>query len=74
LKGLREWLLVVEKSKGLILVKDEVPDSSSAVGDRWCIMSLAMRVGGLEVVETNFLFLIFNQILNNIIKKNFGHN
>jgi hypothetical protein len=34
LKGLREWLLVVEKSKGLILVKDEVPDSSSAVGDR----------------------------------------
>jgi hypothetical protein len=37
-------------------------------------MSLAMRVGGLEVVETNFLFLIFNQILNNIIKKNFGHN
>jgi hypothetical protein len=31
-------------------VKDEVPDSSPVGGDRWCIMSLAMRVGELEVV------------------------
>jgi hypothetical protein len=31
-------------------VKDEVPNSSLVGGDRWCIMSLAMRVGGLEVV------------------------
>jgi hypothetical protein len=35
-------------------VKDEVPGSSPAEDDRRCIMSLAMRVGGLEVVETNF--------------------
>jgi hypothetical protein len=31
-------------------MKDEVPGSSPAGGDRWCITSLAMRVGGLEVV------------------------
>jgi hypothetical protein len=31
-------------------VKDEVPDSSLVGGDRWYIMSLAMKVGGLEVV------------------------
>jgi hypothetical protein len=31
-------------------VKDEVPGSSPVGGDRWCIMSLAMGVGGLEVV------------------------
>jgi hypothetical protein len=37
-------------------VKDEVPNSSPARGDRWCIMSLAMRVGGLEVVETKLNF------------------
>jgi hypothetical protein len=30
--------------------KDEVPGSRPVGGDRWCIMSLAMRVGGLEVV------------------------
>jgi hypothetical protein len=35
-------------------VKNEVPGSSPVGGDRWCIMSLAMRVGGLEVVETKF--------------------
>jgi hypothetical protein len=35
-------------------VKDEVPSSSPAGGDRRCIMSLAMRVGGSEVVETTF--------------------
>jgi hypothetical protein len=34
-------------------VKDEVPGSSPVGGDRWCIMSSAMRVGGLEVVLTN---------------------
>jgi hypothetical protein len=45
-------------------VKDEVPDSSLTEGDRRCIMSLAMRVGGLEVVETNLKF-------KNIIKKCF---
>jgi hypothetical protein len=33
-------------------VKDEVPNLSPAGGNRRCIMSLAMRVGGLEVVET----------------------
>jgi hypothetical protein len=34
----------------------------------WCIMPLAMRVGGLEVVETNFSFLIKIKLilLNNI--------
>jgi hypothetical protein len=42
-------------------VKDEVPGSSPVGGDRWCIISLAMRVGGLEVVQTKIL--IFNQIL-----------
>jgi hypothetical protein len=31
-------------------MKDEVPGLSSVGGDRWYIMSLAMRVGGLEVV------------------------
>jgi hypothetical protein len=31
-------------------VKYEVPGSSPVRGDSWCIMSLAMRVGGLEVV------------------------
>jgi hypothetical protein len=31
-------------------VKVEVPGSSSVEGDRWYIMSLAMRIGGLEVV------------------------
>jgi hypothetical protein len=31
-------------------VKDEVPGSSPAGPDWWCIMSLAMRVGWLEVV------------------------
>jgi hypothetical protein len=31
-------------------VKDVVPDSSPVGGDRWFILSLAMRVGGLEVV------------------------
>jgi hypothetical protein len=31
-------------------VKDEVSGSSLVGGDRWCIMSLAMRVGGLKVV------------------------
>jgi hypothetical protein len=35
-------------------VKYKVPGLSPAIGDRRCIMSLAMRVGGLEVVETNF--------------------
>jgi hypothetical protein len=35
-------------------VKDGVPGSSQAGGDRWCIMSLAMGIGGLEAVETNF--------------------
>jgi hypothetical protein len=35
-------------------VKDGVPGSSPTRGDRRCIMSLAMRVGGLEVVETKF--------------------
>jgi hypothetical protein len=35
---------------GLTLVRDEVPGSSLVGGDRWYIMSLAMRVGGLEVV------------------------
>jgi hypothetical protein len=39
-------------------VKEEVPDSSLARGDRWCIMSLAMRDGGLEVIQTYFLFFI----------------
>jgi hypothetical protein len=38
------------EEKGLILVKDEVPSSSPVGGDRWCIMSLAMRIDGLEVV------------------------
>jgi hypothetical protein len=31
-------------------MKDEIPSSSPIGGDRWCIMSLVMRVGGLEVV------------------------
>jgi hypothetical protein len=31
-------------------MKDEVPGSSPVGDDRWCVMSLAMRVGGLEVV------------------------
>jgi hypothetical protein len=35
-------------------VKDEVPGSSPVGGNRWCIMSLAMRVGRLEVVRTKF--------------------
>jgi hypothetical protein len=35
-------------------VKEEVHGSSPAGGNRWCIMSLVMRDGGLEVVETNF--------------------
>jgi hypothetical protein len=35
-------------------VKDEVPGSNPPRGDRRCIMSLAMRIGGLEVVETKF--------------------
>jgi hypothetical protein len=35
-------------------VKNEVPGLSPAGGDRRCIMSLAMRVGGLEVVEIKF--------------------
>jgi hypothetical protein len=37
-------------------VKNEVPGSSLVVGDRWCIISLAMRVGGLEVVKFFYLF------------------
>jgi hypothetical protein len=44
-------------------VKDEVPGSNPVGGDRWCIMSLAMKVGRLEVVETKKIILIFNQIL-----------
>jgi hypothetical protein len=31
-------------------VKNEVPGSSPVGGDRWYIMSLAIRVVGLEVV------------------------
>jgi hypothetical protein len=31
-------------------VKDEVPSSSPVGGDRWYIISLAMKVGGMEVV------------------------
>jgi hypothetical protein len=31
-------------------VKDEVPGSSPVGGDRWFIMSLAIRIGRLEVV------------------------
>jgi hypothetical protein len=31
-------------------VKDEVLGSSPVGGNRWCIISLAMKVGGLEVV------------------------
>jgi hypothetical protein len=31
-------------------VKDEVPGLRPVGGDRWYIMSLAMRVGRLEVV------------------------
>jgi hypothetical protein len=31
-------------------MKEAVPDTSSARRNRWCIMSLAMRVGRLEVV------------------------
>jgi hypothetical protein len=38
------------RDEGLILVENEVPGSSPVGGDRWFIMSLAMRVGGLEVV------------------------
>jgi hypothetical protein len=41
-------------------VKDKVSSSSPAGDDRQCIMSLAMRVGGLEVVEKIKLILIFN--------------
>jgi hypothetical protein len=37
-------------------VKDEVPSSNPVGGNMWCIMPLAMRVGGLEVVETNYNF------------------
>jgi hypothetical protein len=32
------------EEKGLTLVKDEVLGSSLVGGDRWCIMSLAIRV------------------------------
>jgi hypothetical protein len=35
-------------------VKEEVFGSSLAGSDRRCIMSLAMKVGGLEVFEMNF--------------------
>jgi hypothetical protein len=35
-------------------VMDKVLGSNPAGGDRQCIMSLAMRVGGLEVVKTKF--------------------
>jgi hypothetical protein len=35
-------------------VKDEVPGSSLVGGDRWCIMSLVMRVGGLFKLVFNF--------------------
>jgi hypothetical protein len=35
-------------------VKNEMPGSNLAGGGRQCIMSLAMRIGGLKVVETNF--------------------
>jgi hypothetical protein len=35
-------------------VKDEVSGSNPVGGDGWCIMSLAMRVGGLEVVKAEF--------------------
>ena len=31
-------------------MKDEVHGSSPVGSNRWCIMSLTMRVGGLEVV------------------------
>jgi hypothetical protein len=34
-------------------VMDEVPGSSPVGGDRRCIMSLAMRVGGLEALYQN---------------------
>jgi hypothetical protein len=43
-------------------VKEEVPGSSPVGGDRRCIMSLAMRVDRLEVVETKIL--LFNFKLN----------
>jgi hypothetical protein len=43
-------------------VKDEVPNSSPVGGNRWFIMSLAMRVGRLEVVQILF-YLFINQIL-----------
>jgi hypothetical protein len=35
-------------------VKEEVPGSNLAGGNMWCIMSLAMRDGGL--VKQNFNF------------------
>jgi hypothetical protein len=35
-------------------VKDKESGSSLTRGDRRCIISLAMKVGGLKVVETNF--------------------
>jgi hypothetical protein len=31
-------------------MKDEVPSSSPVGGNRWCIVSLALRVGELEIV------------------------
>jgi hypothetical protein len=37
-------------------VKDEVPGSSPVGGDRWCIMSLAMRVGGWKLFKLIFNF------------------
>jgi hypothetical protein len=37
-------------------VKNEVPGSSPVGGNRWCIKSLAMRVGRLEVVSLIFNF------------------
>jgi hypothetical protein len=48
-------------------VEEEVPGSSLAGSDRWYIISLSMRVGGLEVVETKNLFLILDYIKNSII-------
>jgi hypothetical protein len=41
---------VKDEVPGLTLVKDEVPGSSPVGGYRWYIMSLVVRVGGLEVV------------------------
>jgi hypothetical protein len=50
IEGAWEMAFCGKEEKGLTLVKDEVPGSSLVGGYRWCIMSLAMRVGGLEVV------------------------